>query len=155
MIRFVDNTNYTRSFATSEIVEIGEAKSRAGRHGSWHEAKLRDGTHVSIYPDTVAELSDPVVAVIPATAGYSTASAGRCLNGETWSWRETVIAWRIRASGDVEPVTIRGIETGDCAVELPSGEVWSALDEAHYDNFAAFEKAQLEKAGATKEADHG
>lgn len=150
MTGFVDNTNYTRSFAASEIVEIGEAKSRAGRHGTWHDAKLRDGTHISIHADTAAELSDPVVAVIPATAGYSAIGTGNLRDGTPWTWREAVLAWRVRASGGIEPVTVRAAYDGRsqatmAAIELPSGDIWSAEDDAFYDDFDAFRAAQLEK----------
>jgi len=137
MPRFVNNASWTHHFNTSLIVSISKGRKREKGFGYVHTAKLKDGGEIVIDGSDADELTDPVIAVIPAAAGYSTIATGVDEDEGPWTSREPVLAFQMTQSGEMRPVTIRGPNDGrheSVAVEQPSGEVWVPLDDAIYSN---------------------
>jgi len=148
MPRFVNNAAWTHHFNANLIVSIGNGRRRESGFGFVHTAKLKDGGEIILDGNAAYELTNPVIAVIPATEGYSTIEMGECPDGSPYEFRQPVIAWQLKQAGEMVPVTIRGPNNGnteDAAVEQPTGEVWDPSEDAIYDSAAIFREASLKK----------
>ncbi|WBO22297.1 hypothetical protein [Sphingomonas abietis] len=156
MNRFVSTRDHSADFAVSEIVRVGPGKKYANSNGYYHVAPLRDGREIVLDSHYANEVTDAVVAIIPALPGYSTIETGNYHDScEPYTIREPVIVWQVRASGEMRPVTMRGPNNGNfeaVAIEQPSGEIWCPREDAIYRNFDDFREAELEWKAAKEAA---
>ncbi len=155
MTRFIPNSNHSRHFAASEIVEFDKGRQYSNGYGQYYTAKLRDGSIATIDGYDIDGLFNPVVAVLPAADGYNVVHAGVCRNGEEYLYLIPVIAWHHMADGSVRPVTVRGendSEPGAPTIEAPNGKIFYLPEgDTIFPNMESF-TACLREAEAVKAA---